>query len=70
MPNIWVPVSGAREKQKISDADVLKLAELAKTLENHYQSPQDIEWAEEGGKIYIVQTRPVTTIKRRRRGRA
>ncbi len=61
--NMWTPVSGAREKQKISDADVLKLAELAKALENHYQSPQDIEWAAEGGKIFIVQTRPVTTIK-------
>jgi len=61
--NMWTPVSGAREKQKISDADVLKLAELAKALENHYQSPQDIEWAAEGGKIFIVQTRPVTTLK-------
>jgi len=61
--NLWIPVSGAREKQKISDADVLKLADLAKALEAHYQSPQDIEWAQEGGKIYIVQTRPVTTIK-------
>jgi pyruvate,water dikinase len=62
-PNVWVPVSGAREKQKISDAEVLKLADIAKALEAHYQGPQDIEWAEEGGNIYIVQTRPVTTVK-------
>ncbi|MCL2615633.1 MAG: phosphoenolpyruvate synthase [Dehalococcoidia bacterium] len=62
-PNVWVAVSNAREKQKISDAEVLKLAELAKLLENHYGKPQDIEWAAEGGEIYIVQTRPVTTIK-------
>ncbi|MCL2140568.1 MAG: phosphoenolpyruvate synthase [Dehalococcoidia bacterium] len=61
-PNIWVAVSGAREKQKIADSEVIKLAEIAKLLENHYGSPQDIEWAAEGGKIYIVQTRPVTTI--------
>jgi len=62
-PNIWVTVSGAREKQKISDADVIKLAEIAKLLENHYGCPQDIEWAAENGELYIVQTRPVTTIK-------
>jgi len=61
-PNIWVALSGAREKQKISDAEVLKLAEIAKMLEKHYDRPQDIEWAAEGGNIYIVQTRPVTTI--------
>lgn len=62
-PNIWVTVSNAREKQKISDAEVIRLAELAKLLEAHYGKPQDIEWAAEGGDIYIVQTRPVTTIK-------
>lgn len=61
--NVWVAVSGAREKQKIADADVLKLAELALHLEEHYGCPQDIEWAEQGGQLYIVQTRPVTTIK-------
>jgi len=62
-PNIWVTVSNAREKQKISDAEVIRLAELAKLLEAHYGKPQDIEWAAEGGDIFIVQTRPVTTIK-------
>ncbi|OGO20364.1 MAG: phosphoenolpyruvate synthase [Chloroflexi bacterium RBG_16_50_11] len=51
-------------KQKITDDDILFLAKIGKTLEEHYNHPQDVEWAKEGGKIYIVQTRPVTTIQK------
>jgi pyruvate,water dikinase len=51
-------------KQKITDEDIIFLAKIGKTLEEHYDFPQDVEWAKEGGKIYIVQTRPVTTIKK------
>jgi len=51
-------------KQKISDNDIIFLAKIGKTLEEHYNHPQDIEWAKEDGKIYIVQTRPVTTINK------
>jgi pyruvate,water dikinase len=50
-------------QQKISDEDIIALAKIGKRLEDHYQFPQDIEWAKENGKIFIVQTRPVTTIK-------
>ncbi len=52
-----------RATQKVTDADILELAEMGKRLEAHYQFPQDIEWAKENGRILIVQTRPVTTIK-------
>ncbi len=48
-------------KQKISDAHIIELAGIAKKLEKHYFFPQDSEWAIEKGKVYIVQTRPVTT---------
>jgi pyruvate, water dikinase len=50
-------------RQKISDADIIFLANLGMKLEGHYKFPQDIEWAKEKGKIFIVQTRPVTTMK-------
>lgn len=50
-------------KQKITDDDIIHLAKMGKRLEDHYQFPQDIEWAKENGQIYIVQTRPITTIK-------
>ncbi|MBI2031537.1 MAG: phosphoenolpyruvate synthase [Candidatus Levybacteria bacterium] len=49
--------------QKITDGQILKLAELGKKLEEHYQFPQDSEWAIEKNNVYLVQTRPITTIK-------
>ncbi len=50
-------------QQKLTDEDILRLSRLGKQLEDHYRSPQDIEWARENNKFYIVQTRPVTTLK-------
>jgi pyruvate,water dikinase len=49
--------------KKLSRSTVIKLAEYGKKLERHYYFPQDIEWAMQNGIIYIVQTRPITTIK-------
>jgi len=61
--NVWQLVTPSKqEQQKIPDADILKLTEIALRIENHYQSPQDIEWAQENGELYIVQTRPITTV--------
>lgn len=54
----------SRKRQKISNEEILELARLGKKLEKHYFFPQDVEWAIDGGKIYLVQTRPVTTIKK------
>ncbi|MFH1651447.1 MAG: phosphoenolpyruvate synthase [Chloroflexota bacterium] len=62
--NIKADLTPAEQaKQKITDEDILFIAKLGKRLEDHYQFPQDVEWAKEKGTIYIVQTRPVTTIK-------
>ena len=50
-------------KQKISDEAILAIAKIGKNLEKHYYFPQDIEWAiDSSSAIYIVQTRPVTTM--------
>ncbi len=57
-------VEDKRGAQILKDEEILGLAEIAKKLEGHYNKPQDIEWAIEGGKIYVVQTRPITTIKK------
>jgi pyruvate,water dikinase len=53
-----------RDKQKLTDEEIVKLAKIGQKLQEHYYFPQDIEWAREDGKLYIVQTRPVTTIKK------
>jgi pyruvate,water dikinase len=52
-----------QSKQKIDDKDIVQLAKLGKKIEDLYKSPQDIEWAKQGDKLYIVQARPVTTMK-------
>lgn len=49
----------------LTAAEVRELAELGKRDEAHYGVPQDAEWAIEDGRIYLVQTRPVTTLRER-----
>ena len=62
--NIWAPVPTSEQSlQKLSDTDIAKLAWIGKQIEYHYDFPQDIEWAKEDRRIFILQTRPVTTIK-------
>ncbi|MHB8586593.1 MAG: PEP/pyruvate-binding domain-containing protein [Thermoplasmatota archaeon] len=54
--------SGARV---LSDAELKELAGLARAVESHYGTPQDIEWAIGGdAKLYLLQARPITTIKK------
>jgi len=50
----------------LTDTDVVELAKMAMTIENHYQRPMDIEWGKDGndGKLYILQARPETVQSR------
>ncbi|MCX8200267.1 MAG: phosphoenolpyruvate synthase [Candidatus Micrarchaeota archaeon] len=57
-----------RDRQKIDDKYILELAEFGKKIEEHYGKPQDIEWAMSGKSLYIVQSRPVTTVKKKSAG--
>ncbi len=52
-----------REAPLLSDDEVAKLAKYGKIAENHYGVPQDVEWAIVGSTIYILQSRPITTIR-------
>src|SRR3972149_4463489 len=54
-----------RSLQKISNEEIITLAKIADKLQKHYYFPQDIEWAKEEKKLYIVQTRPVTTMEKK-----
>lgn len=54
-----------QERPCVSDEEILKLAELAKRIEQHYGKPQDIEWAIDRdipspSNMFIVQARPET----------
>lgn len=48
-------------EQKIGEEHLRALARLGDDLEQRLGGPQDIEWALEGGEIYVLQARPVTT---------
>jgi len=51
-----------REKRVLSNEEITKLSKLGKKIHKHYNFPQDTEWAIEDGKIYMLQSRPVTTL--------
>lgn len=61
--NIKVPIPVSRQsEQKLTDEDIIALAKWGKRLEDLYQFPQDIEWATQEERLFIVQTRAVTTL--------
>jgi pyruvate, water dikinase len=47
--------------QKLTDEQLRELARLGDELEQRLGGPQDIEWAYEAGRLYVLQARPVTT---------
>jgi len=53
----------AQGRQKITDNEIKDLARVCKRIEEHYGYPQDIEYAFEKDNLYIVQSRPITTLK-------
>ncbi|WP_049567006.1 PEP/pyruvate-binding domain-containing protein [Nonomuraea sp. SBT364] len=47
----------------LTDAEVRELAALGARVEEHYGAPQDTEWAiDAGGRIWLTQARPITTL--------
>jgi len=48
--------------QKLSDLEIKDLAKMVAKIEQHYDFPQDIEFAFEHDNLYIVQSRPITTL--------
>ena len=65
------PAGGTREQvidpqlqdcPALTDAQVLRLAQLGRRIEAHFGRPQDIEWCLADDDIQIVQSRPITTL--------
>ncbi|MQY04583.1 PEP/pyruvate-binding domain-containing protein [Actinomadura macrotermitis] len=50
--------SGGREVA--APAQIRRVAELARSVASHFGTPQDIEWAFHGGRLWLLQARPVT----------
>ena len=49
-------------RSSLDDDQTNELARLVIKIENYHKKPQDVEWAIENGIIFIVQSRPVTTL--------
>ena len=52
-----------KDRKKIDTTMAIKIAKIGQKLHNHYGKPQDVEFAIDRGELYIVQTRPITTIE-------
>lgn len=66
-PDEWVVRGGqadcrSRPEGALEVNQVLAVAELARRIEGHFGSPQDVEWAVAGPNVYALQARPITTL--------
>nr|WP_042185663.1 rifamycin-inactivating phosphotransferase [Kibdelosporangium sp. MJ126-NF4]CEL16812.1 Phosphoenolpyruvate synthase [Kibdelosporangium sp. MJ126-NF4]CTQ91959.1 Phosphoenolpyruvate synthase (EC 2.7.9.2) [Kibdelosporangium sp. MJ126-NF4] len=52
----------SRQQPALTDAQVVRLAQLGRRIEAHFGRPQDIEWCLADGGFQIVQSRPITTL--------
>ncbi len=58
----WIAVpQELRDRQALTDQEIVHIARYGLQIEKHYGVPQDIEWAiDEKGRIFILQARPET----------
>ena len=49
-------------EQKLSGKEIIQVMEACKQIEKFFRLPQDIEWAIENNVLYILQSRPITTL--------
>lgn len=66
-PDEWTVKDGNAVRQRspenaITAAQAKAVADLAKRVERFFGAPQDIEWAIENGKLFLLQSRPITTL--------
>ena len=61
--NQLVDIDPSRMDMPSSDDDLLReVLDLGMRLEEHFNAPQDVEWAVEAGVLYVLQSRNITTI--------
>lgn len=52
-----------REAPVLSEEERNQLVDLARRIEGFYNKPEDIEWAIVDGQVFLLQSRPITTMK-------
>ncbi|HSQ29889.1 MAG TPA: rifamycin-inactivating phosphotransferase [Gemmatimonadaceae bacterium] len=57
------PIEPKRQAQPaLTDAQVVRLAQLGRRIEAHFGRPQDVEWCLVDDEFQVVQSRPITTL--------
>ncbi|ADQ67963.1 phosphoenolpyruvate synthase [Halogeometricum borinquense DSM 11551] len=51
-----------RSARVLDEDEIARLVELGERVEDHYGEPQDVEWAIYEDDVYMLQSRPITTI--------
>jgi phosphoenolpyruvate synthase/pyruvate phosphate dikinase len=59
--NKWQDITNGN-KQKLPDLKIKELTKIAVKLENFYGFPIDLEWALKDDTLFILQSRPITTL--------
>ncbi|MGQ9825943.1 MAG: phosphoenolpyruvate synthase, partial [Desulfotomaculales bacterium] len=54
--------AGRQNTQVLADEQILELERVGRKIEAYFGCPQDIEWCLSGGELYILQSRPITTL--------
>ena len=52
----------AASQPALTDGEAARIAEFARRAERHFGRPQDIEWAMRDGEIFLLQSRPITSL--------
>lgn len=58
-----------KEKQILTDEQILQIKDLVKKASEYFGRFQDIEWAYEGEQLYLLQSRPITTLGNNKDGK-
>jgi pyruvate,water dikinase len=51
-----------QNRQALTDKQIVQLERMGRKIEAHFGRPQDIEWCLADDTLYIVQSRPITTL--------
>ena len=52
----------AASQPALTNGEAVRVAALARRAEQHFGRPQDIEWAMSGGELFLLQSRPITSL--------
>jgi pyruvate,water dikinase len=55
-------VAASQQQPALTDAQIVRLAQLGRRIEAHFGPPQDIEWCLVDDEFQFVQSRPITTL--------